>query len=584
MDDLRTRNLWTLSAVSVILIVHTVALGWSATWQSPTLNEPGHLASGVAIWKLGRFDAYRVNPPLVRAIAAVHVVLAGCQTNWQRLAYGPGVRCEFDLGIDFMNANGIDSIRLFNLARWACIPFSVLGGWCCFLWGRALCGNLTGVLACSLWCFSPNVLAYGQLIAPDIAGASLMLLASYRFWIWLKECSWGNATVAGMAMGCSLLAKSSSVILIAIWPLIWCFQVIVIRKQRIAGSLNRTELSQLVSIIAVAGYLVNLGYLFDGTMTRLGDYQFVSKALGDPPAGKGFGNVYRTGWLAKVPVPLPKEFVLGIDHQKKDFEDFPFPSYLRGEWRKTGWWYYYLYGLGVKVPVGTLCLVILAMISSPGMLKNANPDHVTGWATLWIPGLVVIVMISCQPTLFHHFRYVLPLFGPMFVFAATVPAAVHSWRRNVRGIFYLASAACIVSTICSTVRAAPGFISYFNAFAGGAQRGRDHLIHSNLDWGQDLYLLKQWIQDNSIDEPVHLAYHGLFDPSAIGVSYVPAPYGPTWDGRAPVAEWTPGLYAISVNYLMGDTWRLSTGRDYKFLEKETPIHICGDTIYVFRIR
>ena len=33
-------------------------------------------------------------------------------------------------------------------------------------------------------------------------------------------------------------------------------------------------------------------------------------------------------------------------------------SYLRGEWRKEGWWYYYLYGLAMKVPLGVWALAL----------------------------------------------------------------------------------------------------------------------------------------------------------------------------------------------------------------------------------
>lgn len=580
MPERETPRRWVWGAVWLMLAAHSLVLAWSATWQSPTLNEPGHLAAGVAIWELGRFDVYRVNPPLVRAVAAVPVVLAGCRTDWQHLAYGPGVRSEFAAGIDFVNANGPGSIRLFNLARWACIPFSILGGLCCFLWGRALSGDLTGLLACGLWCFSPNVLAYGQLIAPDVGGASLGLLASYRFWAWLERPSRGNAAAAGAALGFALLAKSTWVILFGLWPLIWCLRRVA---ARVAGAPGPGGTGQLAFMIFVALYLLNMGYLFDGTMTRLGDFAFVSKALGRPRPGEGWGNVFEGGRLAGVPVPLPKEFVLGVDHQKKDFEDFPFPSYLRGEWRKTGWWYYYLYGLAVKVPTGMLCLLLLALLCTAGTWRGASPGKVTGWAVLWLPGLAVLAMVSGQPTLNHHFRYALPVFGPMFVLAASAPAAARPRRRAVRWAVHAASGVCLASILVSCATAAPRFISYFNALAGGARQGHRHMIHSNLDWGQDLYFVKQWIRDASIREPIYLAYHGLFDPAAVGISYTPAPCGPTWDDRSPVAHGTPGLYVVSINYVMGDTWRLLPGCDYRFLARETPVHICGDTMLVYRV-
>ena len=62
-----------------------------------------------------------------------------------------------------------------------------------------------------------------------------------------------------------------------------------------------------------------------------------------------------------VPVPVPRNYLLGIDVQKRDFESHYY-SYLRGEWRKEGWWYYYLYGLAVKVPLGVWALALLAAV------------------------------------------------------------------------------------------------------------------------------------------------------------------------------------------------------------------------------
>ncbi len=61
-----------------------------------------------------------------------------------------------------------------------------------------------------------------------------------------------------------------------------------------------------------------------------------------------------------MPVPLPRNYVLGIDLQKSDFENQDM-SYLRGQWRVGGWWYYYLYAMAIKVPLGTWVLLLLAL-------------------------------------------------------------------------------------------------------------------------------------------------------------------------------------------------------------------------------
>jgi hypothetical protein len=120
------------------------------------------------------------------------------------------------------------------------------------------------------------------------------------------------------------------------------------------------EAGQMTLLLAVAVYAINLGYGFEGTGTRLGDFRFVSRTLRTVPAGDGpsvgsvLGNRFDGTFWGRLPVPLPSNYVAGIDRQKFDFDDAGFWSYLRGQWRDRGWWYYYLYGLAVKEPVPCL--------------------------------------------------------------------------------------------------------------------------------------------------------------------------------------------------------------------------------------
>jgi hypothetical protein len=127
-----------------IVAVQTALLGWGAVRQSPTYNEVAHLVAGVSYWQFGRFDVYRVDPPLTRLVAALPVVAAQPRTDWK--VFDEGARPEFELAKDFVAANGERSLWLYTIARWACIPFSWLGAWICFRWGRELYGSTAGLL------------------------------------------------------------------------------------------------------------------------------------------------------------------------------------------------------------------------------------------------------------------------------------------------------------------------------------------------------------------------------------------------------------------------------------------------------
>lgn len=421
--------------VAALLLTHAGLLAYSATRHSPTLNEPGHLVAGLSHWKFGRFELYRVNPPLVRMVAALPVMAVGYEEDWSGFYEKPGARPVFGMGADFIKANGERSIWLFTIARWACIPFSLIGGLFCFFWSRELWGNnLAGLISLTLWCFEPNILAHGELITPDCAATSIGLGAGYFFWRWLKQPSWDRAGLAGLLFGLAQLSKMTWIILFGLWPLLWVFWVSMSKKSSTAPASSpsrqakfRTQFSQLITLLCLGLYLLNLGYGFDGSFTRLEKFAFVSELLaGERDAGIG-GNQFHNSWLGEMHIPFPKQYILGMDVQKHDFEDYGQPSYLRGEWKDGGWWYYYLYAFAVKTPHGTQLLLIIALVSLWQASREANRNW--QWPSLVIllvPAILVFALVSAQLEFNHHFRYVLPSFGFLFVFAGINAA----WFRS----------------------------------------------------------------------------------------------------------------------------------------------------------
>jgi hypothetical protein len=162
---------------------------------------------------------------------------------------------------------------------------------------------------------------------------------------------------------------------------------------------------------------------------------------------------------------LPSDFLSGIDLQRKEFER-GYPSYLRGQWRFGGWWYYYLYAMAVKVPLGLWGLVIWgiarAALARPGVGGN-DP-------TVLVPAALILAFVSSQTGFNHHMRYVLPAFPFVFVCAAGVGREL---RRETpwRGLILIA---LMGWTLVSVLRVYPYSMSYFNECVGGPLNGHDH--------------------------------------------------------------------------------------------------------------
>ena len=90
--------------MALLLGLHAALLAWSAYRHSPIVCEVGHLPAGLSHVQLGRFDLYRVNPPLVRCVAATAVALVGANTDWTRYDTDPLRRAEYEVGQDFLRA------------------------------------------------------------------------------------------------------------------------------------------------------------------------------------------------------------------------------------------------------------------------------------------------------------------------------------------------------------------------------------------------------------------------------------------------------------------------------------------------
>src|SRR5262249_49117896 len=145
-------------------------------------------------------------------------------------------------------------------------------------------------------------------------------------------------------------------VLYFVLPLVWLIDRATATNRRGLPALRR-EAAQLAGIGLLSLLVLSLAYGFQDSFRPLGEFSFQSRILaGGPPRdpaqapGGVQGNRFRSSWLGRVPVPLPAQYVLGVDEQRVDFESL-FPSYLRGEWKRGGWWYYYIYGLAIKEPI-----------------------------------------------------------------------------------------------------------------------------------------------------------------------------------------------------------------------------------------
>ena len=176
------------------------------------------------------------------------------------------------------------------------------------------------------------------------------------------------------------------------------------------------------------------------------------------------GNRFANSWLARVPVPFPRNYVMGIDLQKWDLER-KMLSYLRGEWKVGGWWYYYLYAMAIKVPLGTWLLVVLSVIDC--LRRSPSRDELF----VLVPLFAVLILVSSQTGFSHHLRYVLPIFPFAFVWISRLARDT----RVVGSPMKYLRATGVVWSVASSLWIYPHSLSYFNELVGEPKHGHEHL-------------------------------------------------------------------------------------------------------------
>lgn len=545
----------------LLLCIQATLLGYLSWSTSPNRTEIGHLGAAVYFWHTGKFDVFHVNPPLTRFIAGAPIALfCNPKYDWSGYSPRPQDRCEWALGNAFIAANDLDDIRLYTfLARIACIPLILIGGYFGYRFASELYGEWSGVMFLILWTFSPLVLGWGATICPDVAAASMGIVGLYTFWHWLKSPTWWKAIIAGICLGLMPLTKMTWVIAFPIWCLIFALWKIWRKKED-----HYLPWKQFASILFLAIYVINSGYFYDGTFRQLKDYKFISgtltgvKMTKDTPVKQG--NRFAKSWIGDIPVPLPAEFVQGIDTQKLDFER-GIESYARGVWSDRGWWWYYGYVLILREPLGVWALAIFALGLSC-FFRGFNASLRNELIVL-LPMVLIFVFLSSQDGFSIHPRYVILVLPLLYILIAKTAQSFILRKKLLAG----ATSICLIWAVTSSLWFYPHSMSYFNELVGVPKNWPNHLLGSNIDWGQDFYELKEWIEKHPAAKPLYITIEPAIPVKKLGIEC---------EDKIPT-EQAEGWMVIGTNKLY------EKKKKHGWIREHEPVAKIGFSLWVYQI-
>lgn len=548
------------AAVVLLMLVHGSLAIDVELRKSVTLDEAVHLPAGLSYLEKGTFRMLPLNGPvgrLIPALLARHVPhhTAGLYESaaWRA---EPPLFWHFGLLFQELNTRTPEDasryLDLYSFGRLGTVLVSMGVIPILYLWGRWWFGELAGLLSALLFALCPTVIAHAGLTTTDLATTATGLLCAFTFAHLLAAPGPGLAILAGLTLGIAQVTKFSALWLLVVL-LAWGGYALWRRRPR-AG---RAALLGVV-LAGATLFAICATYAFEGVGDRLDSFRFTSRALTrevslpERPATRV--NRFAGTFLGRLPVPLPRYYVVGFDALK--FEDESrYQMYLDGVLRHAPWRRYYVEALLLKLPLGTLVLVAIG--SGTLLLRRSLRPHAIPIALLTMVPLLIISFLTSTNL---GIRYVLPLFPILFLAAgATLARAAGPTAPRA-----LLAAACLLMNVGAIARIHPNELAFFNVIGGGPARGRFHLIDSNLDWGQDLRPLAAWL-DRHPDwkRDVRLAYAGMVAPEIEGVSpyrlaprdlrYVPPVRHLPWERKEDPSSWgpQPGKFAVSVNFERG---------------------------------
>lgn len=575
----RTTN---LIAVSLLVLVFFVSV-LSIKNDSLTMDEVAHLPAGYSYLTQKDMRLNPEHPPLLKDLAAIPLLfIKNIKFPSDIKSWAEDVNGQWDFGRYFLYQTQNPADKMIFWGRVPMILILISLGFLIFKWAKELFGNQAALLALFLFSFSPTFLAHGRLVTTDVGAAFGVILATYYFLKALKSPTGKNIIVSGVAFGIAQLLKFSAILLIPFFgflAIIWWWLKLN----------NLKETFKVLILIFLIGFILiwpvyqyhTLNYppekQVSDTKVYLKDtLQFVKQPIlwmADKPILRAY-SLYFTG------LSMIFHRVVGGN-----------TTYFLGEVSNLGWRSYFPIIYLIKETLAFHALTLIALFYFAFSIKKPFwqdiLNRIKNWLKSSFPQFAMLTfvllywLVSIMGNLNIGVRHLLPVFPFTIVL---VSAGVLNWLKESNfKLKRFVLTVLILWQMISLFSVYPHFLAYFNELAGGADNGYIYAVDSNLDWGQDLIRLKDWVNENKIDK-IYLDYFGGGNPEY----YLKQKYAPWWGDRDS-GEFPKGNYlAISASFLQGGkgiaipTLPQPSGY-YRWLDNYKPVTKIGYSIFIYRI-
>ena len=386
----------------------------------------------------------------------------------------------------------------------------------CF-WLRARRGWGPALLAAALIALSPLIVAHASLATMDMGFATTGLLAVMSLDGVLRKPTIGRIAISALLSAAAISSKYSAVFLFPALALL-----LLIRREAPAERFPfqavpgwnvflRTYATWcfLVLLMCWAMHL----FSFTGPLKTFP----LSETPDDSPWVRMLGRGPWAVWIMEVahhhlwrPAPVSGILFQYLHNQAGH------TTYLLGNVSQFGWWYYFPLTFLFKSTPAELALFLFLM----GCLLTTRPSPLRFWKGLdpdlqaFFACSVIFIAMVLTARINLGQRYLILLYPILILSGVDALAVRFSGRKWLFGIIAMI---LLGSQIASQLLIHPYQLAYFNEISGGWKNGIHLLSDSNLDWGQGLPALKQFLDEHPHDR-IAIDPYGYALPSAYGIN------------------------------------------------------------------
>lgn len=550
-------NLLLYILVPLLILSSLILMISSVRYDSATSDEPIHILSGYLALSNHDFRFNPEHPFLGKKITALPLLVIKPAIDYGEKYFQVANDFYYDswqesrqMAQNFLYKMGNNADQILFWCRLMPIILASAFSLFLFFWTKNKFGKIAALAALIFFSFSPNILAHARLANTDLYMTVFFFLSVASFVYYLESPNWRRLILAGICFGLAQSVKFSAVTLYLILPIIYIIKYLLEAKREKIWQFIKNGLLVFLVILVLGYVIIWANY----------NFSFRNVPIYQESNDKKLYNSNLIRFEPELRFLQPADYWKGLVFVFGSTYG-PRPAYLFGHFQQGGWWYYFPVAFMVKTPLPVIILLIFSAIFYVYKRKKLEfKDYII------ITPVIIYMLISMTSKLNLGIRHLLPIYPFIFIWIGNfienlLKSTIKKW------IIYLILAILFSWFIFGTIRIYPHFLSYFNEIVG-SENGIKVLSESNIDWGQDLKRLKNYLDEQKIYEPIKLIYFwtGMDSPTYYGINYqLLEPNNPN----------QKGYIAIGVSSLQEES--------YKWLKTHQPIAQIGYSIYVYKI-